>query len=40
MLAEKLAPGTELAVLDSMAASERLSDTVDRQFHCLSLIHI
>ncbi|MDO4718640.1 MAG: hypothetical protein Q4B08_13890 [Propionibacteriaceae bacterium] len=34
MLAEKLAPGTELAVLDSMAASERLSDTVDRQFHC------
>lgn len=33
-LAEMLAPGTELAVLESMAASERLSDMVDRQFHC------
>lgn len=32
MLAERLAPGTELAVLESMVASERLSDTVDTQF--------
>ena len=32
LLAQHLAPGTELAVLDSMTASERLSDTVDPQF--------
>ena len=32
VLAQRLAPGTELAVLDSMTASERLSDTVDPQF--------
>ena len=32
LLAQRLAPGTELAVLDSMTASERLSDTVDPQF--------
>ena len=32
VLAQRLPPGTELAVLDSMTASERLSDTVDPQF--------
>ena len=32
LLAQHLVPGTELAVLDSMTASERLSDTVDPQF--------
>jgi len=32
LLAQHLAPGTELAILDSMPASERLSDTVDSQF--------
>lgn len=32
LLARYLVAGTELAVLDSMTASERLSDTVDPQF--------